>query len=124
MTTVAPSQRTREDWEELAEKLLPSLQEHGGITPEVRSKYGIGYVYGLKMALAKKGFNIHGQPLQVKPIAAKRPDAVAKHIANRRKKGEPYWLLEVESGMTHHQMTHLLREHGYALSGEAVNGHN
>ncbi len=115
MTTVTSSRRKQEDWEELADKILPDLQENGGMTPALRKKYGIGYVYRLQVELGKKGFDLHGQPLNVKPIKAKRPDVVAKAIAQRRSKGAPYWLLAVESGMTHGQMERLVREHGYSF---------
>ena len=121
MTTTASSQRKREDWETLASEILPSIQEHGGITPELRKKHDIGYLYRLQIALAKQGYDIHGKPIQVKPIQAKRPDAVAKQIAERRQKGEPFWLLEVASGMTHTQMAKLLGEHGHSMS-KATNG--
>ena len=122
-TTTANPQRTREDWDEVAEKILPSLEEHGGITPEMRDKYDIGYLYGLKMALAKRGRNIHGQELVLRPIKGKRPNVQAREIAERRQKKEPYWKLEVEAGMTHGEMSRLLKEHGYSFSTGMPNGH-
>jgi hypothetical protein len=112
LTTVTSSQRKREDWEELADQLLPELQANGGMTAELRKQHGIRSVYRLQIALGRKGFDLHGRPLEVKPINAKRPDVVAKQIAGRRSKGEPFWLLEVESGLNRQQMERLLQEYG------------
>ena len=116
MTTVTSS-RKREDWDELADRILPELREAGSITPDLRAKYQIGNdVYRLQLALARMGFDAHGQELHVRPIKVKRPGALAKQIAGRRAKGAPIWLLEVESGLSHYQMKRLMQEHGYSLA--------
>lgn len=128
MSTITPSQRTREDWEALAEELLPEIQAAGGLTAEMREKHHIGHVYRIKMALAKLGYDIHGEPLKVRPIKAKRPETVAKEIAGRREKGEPYWLLEVEAEMSPPRMQRLMNEHGITdpgvSEGHTSNGHS
>lgn len=123
LSTVTPSQRTREDWKTLAEELLPAIQAEGGLTTEMKQEHGIGHDYRMKMALAEIGYDIHGNPLKIRPLKAKRPDAVAKEIVTRREKGEPYWLLEVETGMSPTRMQKLMEEHGLTDPATAHNGH-
>lgn len=114
MTTSTPSQRSQEDWENLAEQIIPEIEAQGGLTPELREKYNIGSVYRLKKALARRELDIHAKPLKVRPIKAKRADLRAKEIANRRANGTPSWLLEVEAGMSSSAIEKFLGEHGFA----------
>ncbi len=113
MSTTTPARRSRQDWENLAKEILPQLQ-NGTKMAELRERYDIGYLYHLRIAMAKLGYDLNGEPLNVRPITVKRPDAVIKEIARRRQKGVPFWLLEAESGMSHSQITRGLRDNGFA----------
>ena len=111
-TGTSPSRRTRADWEEIARQVLPQLQE-GTPLSELRERYDITRLYYLRIELARLGYDLHGRPLKVKPVPGKRPAVAAKHLAERREAGEPYWLLEAETGMSSRQMQRLMDDHGY-----------
>ena len=119
MSTVTTStRRTRADWEEIAKQILPQLQE-GIPLSELRERYDITRLYYLRIELAKLGYDLKGRPLEVRPVAGKRPAVVARHLSTRRGEGEPYWLLEASTGMTERKIKDLLKEHGY---GEVARG--
>lgn len=120
--TATRTHRSPAEWDELAMEILPELQSGSRIS-DFTDRIGSN-ADALRTALARKGFDHQGNPIEVTPVTASTPKTLAKRIAKRRQEKTPWHRLKVETGMSYGEMTSLLREFDYTNSGDANgNGH-
>lgn len=120
MSTTAStrSRRSHEDWDQLAREILPELQAGRRIS-DFEDRIGTNSD-ALRTALARMGFDPHGEPMKLKVINAATDKTLAKRVARRRREKAPWWLIMAETDRPYGDLVRGLVENGYSLSGEDV----
>ena len=103
--------RSRSEWDDLANEIIPALQS-GAKTSDYRDRIGASED-ALKVALARHGFDPHGNPLQLKEITARTPKALARSAAKRRREGAPWWLIQAETDEQYGKIVKAMKENGF-----------
>lgn len=117
-TTTTRTRRSSEDWDALARELLPELQA-GRKVSDLTDRIGSNDE-AFRTALARIGYDPHGNPLKLKSISARTDATLAKRVAARRENGAPWWLVMAETRMSYAKLNRILREHGYAENGASA----